>query len=180
VPPTSTLYLCLIALVAVERLVELIVARRNAAWSFARGGREFGQGHWPVMVLLHSAFLVAAPLEVLLLDRPFLPALGWPMLGLSLFTQLLRWWCISTLGPRWNPRVIVVPGLPRVSGGPYRYLPHPNYLAVVIELAALPLVHGAWITALCFSLGNAALLWVRIRCEEEALRLCDGGDHARD
>jgi len=83
--------------------------------------------------------------------------------------QALRWWCIVTLGPRWNTRVIVVPGLAPVVAGPYRVLRHPNYLAVAVEGAALPLVHGCWITAVSFTVANALLLRVRIRVENEAL-----------
>jgi hypothetical protein len=112
------------------------------------------------------------------------------MLALVLAAQALRWWCIVTLGRQWNTRVIVVPGLPRVTGGPYRFLSHPNYVAVVIEGFALPLVHSAWITALVFTLCNAVLLSVRIRVENRALPRCPwptaagppvcGGDAVRD
>ncbi|MEV0582862.1 isoprenylcysteine carboxyl methyltransferase family protein [Nonomuraea sp. NPDC050310] len=162
-------YLVLIGLVGVERLAELVVARRNLAWARARGGIEYGRSHYPGIVLAHVALLVGAPLEVWLLDRPFLPWLGWPMLALVVLAQALRWWCITTLGHRWNTRVIIVPGLPLVSAGPYRLLRHPNYVAVVVEGLALPLVHTAWLTALLFTLANAALLAVRIRVENQAL-----------
>ncbi|MFI0941756.1 isoprenylcysteine carboxyl methyltransferase family protein [Streptomyces sp. NPDC021020] len=162
-------YTLLVLLVAAERLLELAAARRGARWSLARGGTEYGAGHYPVMVLLHTGLLVGCLAEVQALGRPFVPALGWPMLGLALAAQVLRWWCVGTLGPRWNTRVIVVPGLPLVDRGPYRVLRHPNYLAVVVEGAALPLVHGAWLTALCFGLANTALLAVRLRCENAAL-----------
>ncbi|GAA2747998.1 isoprenylcysteine carboxyl methyltransferase family protein [Kitasatospora cinereorecta] len=165
-------YALLIALVAVERLAELVVARRNAAWSLARGGSEFGRGHYPPMVLLHTALLAGCLLEPALADRPFLPLLGWPMLLLAVAAQGLRWWCITTLGRRWNTRVIVVPGLPLVASGPYRLLAHPNYVAVVVEGFALPLVHTAWVTAGCFTVLNAWLLAVRVRCEERALLVC--------
>lgn len=164
------LYIGLLVATGLERLVEVRVSNRNAAWSFARGGVEHGRGHYPVMVLLHTGFLVACGLEVLLLDRPFVPALGWPMLALAALCQVLRWWCITTLGPRWNTRVIIVPGLPRVTGGPYRWLRHPNYLAVVLEGIALPLIHSAWLTSLCFTACNAMLLYVRVQSEERALR----------
>lgn len=157
------------ALVALERGAELVVSRRNAAWSFAHGGKEYGRAHFPAMVLLHSTFLVAGPLEAWWMERPLIPALAGSMLLLSLLTQGLRWWVITTLGPRWNTRVIVVPGLPLVSGGPFRYFRHPNYLAVVLELAALPLIHSAWITALLYTLLNAWMLVVRTRVENEAL-----------
>ncbi|MGZ5365538.1 MAG: isoprenylcysteine carboxyl methyltransferase family protein, partial [Mycobacterium sp.] len=107
--------------------------------------------------------------EVFALARPFIPALGWSMLAVVLAAQALRWWCISTLGHQWNTRVIVVPGAPRVTGGPYRLIPHPNYVAVVLEGIALPLVHSAWITALVFTALNAELLRTRIKVENRAL-----------
>ena len=159
----------LLGLVGVERLAELVVAKRNLAWSLARGGRETGFAHYPVMVVLHTGLLVGAALEVWLGHRSFLPALGWPMLVLVLASQGLRWWCIRTLGPQWNTRIVVVPDLPRVTSGPYRLFPHPNYVAVVVEGAALPLVHDAWLTALVFTVLNAVLLAVRIRAENAAL-----------
>ena len=164
-----TAFVVVVALVAVERLAELVLSRRNAAWSFARGGVETGRGHYRVMVALHSVFLVAIPVEAVV-RRPEVPsAVAWSMLGLVLASQALRWWCIVTLGPRWNTRVIVVPGLPPVRSGPYRLLAHPNYVAVVVEGLALPLVHGCWITAAAFTVLNAALLTVRLRVENAAL-----------
>jgi methyltransferase len=161
----------LIALTALERLAELVVSARNARWSFARGAVESGRGHFPAMVALHTGLLLACVLEVHAADRPFLPWLGWPALVLVLASQALRWWCIATLGPRWNTRVIVVPDLPLVSRGPYRWIPHPNYVAVVVEGVALPLVHTAWVTALAFTVLNAVLLLgFRIPAEERALQ----------
>ena len=163
-------YTVLVALIAAERLFELRLSAKNAAWAFTRGGVERGAGHYPAMAALHTAGLIAAPAEVWLLERAFSPlvaaACGLVLVG----TMGLRYWAVSTLGPRWNTRVIVVPGLGPVTGGPYRYLRHPNYLAVILELAALPLLHGAWITALLSSVLNAWLLRVRIGVEEEALR----------
>lgn len=160
----------LIVAVGIERLAELVVSRRNAAWALARGGVETGRGHFPVMVVLHTGLLAGCVAEVWLTARPFLPALGWTMLAVVAACQGVRWWCITALGQRWNTRVIVVPGLPLVRTGPYRWFPHPNYLVVVLEGAALPLVHTAWTTALVFSLANAALLTVRLRVERRALR----------
>jgi methyltransferase len=162
-------YVLLVLAVAAERVAELVVARRNAAHTLARAGVEYGRGHYPVMVALHTGLLACCLLEPLLADRPFLPALGWPMLALALLAQALRWWCVTTLGPYWNTRVIVVPGARLVAAGPYRYLRHPNYVAVVVEVAALPLVHCAWLTATAFTLANAVLLTVRVRCENAAL-----------
>jgi len=137
------LYTALILLFGLERLAELVVSKRNAAWSFARGGVESGQSHFPPMVVLHTGLLVGALAEVWLADPPFLPWLGWPMLALLVASQGLRWWCIGTLGKQWNTRVIVVPGMPLVRRGPYRVMSHPNYVAVVVEGIALPLVHTA-------------------------------------
>lgn len=169
-------YVVLVAATAVERLAELAVSARNARWSFARGGVESGRGHFPAMVALHSGLLVACVVEAVVAGRPFLPWLGVPMLVLVLAGQGLRWWCVATLGYRWNTRIIVVPGLPLVSGGPYRWLRHPNYVAVVVEGIALPLVHTCWITATCFTVLNAVLLGrFRIPAEERALRLVAGG-----
>ncbi|NUU06555.1 isoprenylcysteine carboxyl methyltransferase family protein [Leifsonia sp. C5G2] len=162
-------YTLLVLATGVERIAELIVSTRNAKWSFARGGVEFGRGHFPPMVALHTGLLLACLAEVWLLDRPFLPWLGWPMLALVLASQALRWWCIATLGPRWNTRVIIVRDLPLVAAGPYRWFKHPNYVAVVVEGFALPLVYTGWITALAFTVLNAWLLAVRIRCENRAL-----------
>ncbi len=159
----------LVGLVAVERVAELVVAKRNLAWSRARGGQESGFSHYPFMVALHTGLLAGCLLEVWPGGRPFVPALGWPMLVLVLAAQALRWWCIRTLGPQWNTRIIVVPGLRRVTGGPYRWLSHPNYVAVVVEGVALPLVHTAWLTAVVFTALNAVLLTVRIRAEDVAL-----------
>jgi methyltransferase len=122
------------------------------------------------MVALHTGLLAGALLEVWLGGRPFLPALGWPMFALVLAAQGLRWWCIACLGRQWNTRILVVPGLSRITRGPYRYMTHPNYLAVVVEGAALPLVHTAWMTALAFTVLNAALLRARITAEDAALR----------
>lgn len=162
-------FVLLVAAVAAERVAELIVARRNEAWSRARGGREWGAAHYPVMVVLHTGLLVGAVAEVMAADRPFLAWLGWPALELVVAAQALRWWCIRVLGRQWNTRIVVVPGLPRIAAGPYRFFAHPNYVAVVVEGFALPLVHTAWITALAFTVANAVLLRVRIASENEAL-----------
>ncbi len=162
-----TWYVLLIAAVALERLAELIVSKRNLAWALARGGREHGFGHFPFMVVLHTGLLAACLVEAAF--RPFHGGLGWPMLAVVVLAQALRWWCITTLGHRWNTRVVVVPGLPLVDRGPYRWLRHPNYVAVVLEGIALPLVHTAWITALVFTVVNAALLRVRISTENRAM-----------
>jgi methyltransferase len=164
-----TAFTILVALVGVERLAELVVSKRNAAWSVARGGVESGFGHYPFMVVLHTGLLVGALVEAWVVQPSVPSRVAWAMLAVVLLSQGLRWWCISTLGRRWNTRVIVVPGLAPVSGGPYRWLRHPNYVAVIAEGIALPLVHLAWVTALVFTVLNAFLLRVRIRVEDAAL-----------
>ena len=163
------MYYLLILAIGIERLVELVVSKRNAQWAFAQGGKEFGRSQYPVMVAVHAALLVGCVLEVWALHRPFLAWLGWPMLALVALSQALRWWCVATLGRRWNTLVIVVPQAPLVRRGPYRWLHHPNYVAVVVEGVALPLVHTAWLTAAGFTLANALVLAVRIRVEDAAL-----------
>lgn len=166
---TEVAYVGLVAVVALIRALELGVAKRNLIWARRHGGVETGAQHYPVMVLLHAAFLVGCIVEVTALHRPFVLALGWPMFVLLVCAHVLRWWCIRTLGPQWNTRVIRVPGQPVVTDGPYRWLRHPNYAAVVLEGIALPLVHSAWITAVVFTAANAALLRVRLRVENAAL-----------
>ena len=160
-------YALLIAAVAVERVAELVVSQRNLSWSRARGGVEFGARHYPAMVALHTGLLAGALVEAFY--RPFLPPLGWPMLAIVVAAQGLRWWCITTLGHQWNTRVVVIPDAVRVIGGPYRFFSHPNYVAVVVEGIALPLVHTAWITAVVFTVLNAFVLRTRIGVENAAL-----------
>ena len=160
----------LIGLVALERAAELVVAKRNLAWARRLGGVEHRRDHYAGIVAVQAGLLGGALLEVWLLGRPFLPALGWPMLAGAVLAQGLRWWCIATLGRRWNTRVVIVPGLPPVSRGPYRLISHPNYAAVVAEGIALPLVHTAWLTATLFTVVNLGLLRARIRVENAALR----------
>lgn len=170
----------LIALVGAERTAELVVARRNEAWAGRRGGVEYGRRHYPWIVAAQTGLLGGSLLEVWLLDRPFLPVLGWPMLGVAVLAQGLRWWCIATLGRRWNTRVIVIPSLPLVDAGPYRLLRHPNYVAVVAEGVALPLVHTCWLTALLFTVVNLGLLRTRVKTENAALRPAAGSAAAPD
>lgn len=167
------LFVLLVVAVAAERLVELRISRRNTLRALARGGHEVGGEHYPVMVALHTGLLIAAPLEVFLLRRPFLPGLAAAAVATLGAAMGLRYWVIATLGERWTTRVIIE-DRPAIRRGPFRLLRHPNYLAVAMEVLALPLVHGAWISALVFSLANAALLRRRVRVEEDALRRhCD-------
>lgn len=169
-------YTILILATGAERIFELVISTRNSRWAFARGGVEYGRGHFPWLVALHTGLLVGCLAEVYLLQRPFIPVLGWLMLAIALLCQAGRYWVIHSLGHQWNTRVIVVPGLGRVVRGPYRFswLRHPNYLIVVIECVALPLVHTAWITAIVFTVLNAVLLaGFRIPTENRALATLD-------
>ncbi len=165
-----TVFWVLLGVICCERVAELVVSGRHATALLRDGGTEAGLGHFPVMVALHVGLLVGCILEPVLGHRAFISALGYPMLAVVIAANGLRWWCIATLGERWSARVIVLPGVPLVGRGPYRWFAHPNYVAVVVEGVALPLAGSAWITAICFTVANAALLTVRIRCEVRALR----------
>lgn len=170
---TELWFTVLVCAVGCERLAELFVANRNRRWALANDGVEFGRNHYPVIVGLHIGLLAGCVVEVWWRHPSFVPALGLSMVVLVLSGQALRWWCIATLGRRWNTRVIVIPDLAPIRRGPYRLLSHPNYLAVAVEGAALPLVHTAWITALTFTVVNAVVLSVRIRVENRALAVAD-------
>jgi methyltransferase len=165
----SVVYLVVgVCLVALQRLLELVYSRRNERRVRARGAVERGAGHYPVMVALHSFWLISTFVEGLL-RGPGIPA-WWPVpLVAFLLVQPLRYWAIVSLGTNWNTRILVVPGGKLVKSGPYRYFPHPNYVVVAVEILTFPLIFGAWITAIVFSLLNATLLFVRIRIENRAL-----------
>jgi methyltransferase len=157
-----------VVLVAVQRLFELVLARRNERKVRARGAVEWGRGHYPFIAALHILWLISTLVEGLLRGPDF-PAY-WPVpLAMFLLVQPLRYWAIFSLGESWNTRILVVPGAKAVGRGPYRYLKHPNYMVVVVEILAFPLIFGAWITALVFTALNAAVLSVRIREENRAL-----------
>jgi len=150
--------------VALQRLAEAAYGGRNARRLIAQGGYEAGHRHYPLLVLLHAAWL-AAIFALIPADAPVNP---W-LLALYGLLQIARLWVIASLGGRWTTRVIVLPGAPLVRRGPYRHLRHPNYLVVIAEIAVLPLAFGAWQIALAFSLANLALLRRRIRVENAAL-----------
>ena len=154
--------------VTLQRMSELPVAKANTARLLANGGVEVGARHYPAIVALHAAWLAA-----LWLQAPGRPV-HMPFLLLFAGLQGLRVWTLRTLGRRWTTRIIVVPGEQLVARGPYRLVSHPNYLVVIGEIAVLPLVFGLWPTAVVFSLLNAAMLWVRVRSEERALRELSG------
>jgi methyltransferase len=157
-----------VALVAVQRLFELVLARKNERRARARGAVERGEGHYLLIVALHTLWLVSTLVEGLL-RGPELPAF-WPApLALFLLLQPVRYWAIFSLGDRWNTKILVLPGEKPLRRGPYRYLNHPNYVVVVVEILTFPLIFGAWITALFFTVLNAVVLSVRIREENRAL-----------
>jgi methyltransferase len=161
-------YILFLGLLACERGGELALSARHARRLRARGAVELGRGHYPAMVAFHGAFLAACAAEALRFPAAP-PPIALAALGGALLAQALRWWAVAVLGERWTTRILVLPGEPPVTGGPYRFARHPNYLAVALEVACVPLAFGSWRTALLFSGGNALLLAIRIRAEERAL-----------
>jgi methyltransferase len=153
----------ILALVTLQRLVELMISRRNTRVLLAQGAYEAAPDHYPLIVALHALWLAALWLQV--------PgrAILWPLIGIFAILQFGRIWVLATLGRRWTTRIIVLPGAPLVSSGPYRFMRHPNYMIVIAEIAILPLAFGLWGTALAFSVANAAILAIRIRAEARAL-----------
>jgi methyltransferase len=164
VEPQLTAAIIILALVTLQRLAELVIARRNTSALLAQGAREVAPGHYPLIVAVHLLWLGA--LWWLAPGRPF----SWLLIELFLLLQIGRLWVLATLGRRWTTRIIILPGAPLVRRGPYRFVDHPNYIIVVAEIAVLPLAFGLWRLALVFSLLNAAVLWIRIRAEGQALR----------
>ncbi len=165
---SGAIFVLAVTLVAAQRLLELVLARRNERRARARGAVERGRGHYPFIVALHTLWLVSTLVEGIL-RGPELPVL-WPVpLALFLLVQPLRYWALFSLGESWNTKILVVPGAKPVRRGPYRYLNHPNYVVVVVEILSFPLIFGAWVTALVFTVLNAAVLYVRIREENRAL-----------
>ena len=158
-----------VALVAGQRLLELALSRRNERLLRARGAVERGRGHYLLIVAMHALWLLSSFVEGALRGPGF--PFYWPVpLTLFFLVQPLRYWAILSLGENWNTRILVVAGMKPVRRGPYRYLNHPNYVVVVVEMLSFPLIFGAWVTALVFSILNAALLFVRIREENRTLR----------
>ncbi len=164
----TTLLVLAVALVALQRLLELVLSRRNERILRTRRAVERGQGHYPLIVAMHVLWLLSTFVEGTLRGPEF-PAF-WPVpLALFLLVQPLRYWAIFSLGENWNTKILVVPGAQLVRRGPYRYIRHPNYVVVVVEILTFPLIFGAWITALVFSILNAVLLSIRVREENRAL-----------
>ena len=168
-------FTALIAVIAVQRLWELEISKRNVERLLARGGIEVGSDHYPWMVVLHTAFLFSCLAEVWMLDRPWRPLVGLASMLVLIAALGLRWWTLSVLDDRWTTRVIAVSGETLVTSGPFRWFRHPNYLAVVLEIAAIPMLHWCWLTAVTFSIANGALLAVRLSVEDRALDRSAGG-----
>jgi methyltransferase len=167
--PSEIAFLALLAVVGVGRLAEMRLSRRHQRALAARGARREPEPGFAAMVALHTGVLVASAVEVVVLRRPFLPALGVPALVAFALANALRWWVIATLGPHWNVQVVGSLSLGVVTAGPYRFVRHPNYVAVFVELLALPLVHGAWLTALVGAALHVVVLRRRLALEEAVL-----------
>jgi len=166
---SRVVFTIIVALVAAERIFELVLSERNARRTLGRGGIEHSEPiHW-LVVVLHTLWIVAAPFEVWLFDRPWIPLLAGVCIVLLVAGMILRYWAVTTLGDRWNTRIITVPGEKRVTAGPFRFFRHPNYVAVYVELFALPLLHGAWLTAAILGTVNSVVILIKARAEDKAL-----------
>lgn len=159
----------LVSCITLQRIAELQVAAANRKWALAAGAQEYGKRHYCLFFLLHIGWMISWMIESY--SRQEMNAIWLVWLGAFCVAQILRYWCIHSLGRHWNTRILVIPGVKMIRSGPYRYFPHPNYAAVAIEMLSVPLMFNAWITALLFSLLNALLLIkIRIPAEEEALQ----------
>jgi methyltransferase len=165
----TTAYLTLLAMVGIGRLAELRISRRNQRQLEKQGVRKVSEPHFRWMVLLHGGVLAGAAVEVTMLHRPLIPALAIPMAVLFVLANILRWWVMGTLAEHWNVEVMASSRVGVVTSGPYRWIRHPNYVAVVIELFALPMMHTAWITALAGTAANLEILRRRLDVEEDVL-----------
>ena len=151
----------------IQRLVELLIAKRNEKSLLAKGAYEVGASHYPYMILIHVSFFISLIIEVVYFKS--IPTPYYALLVIFLLLQLLRVWCLASLGPFWNTKIIILPGANVVMRGPYQYIRHPNYLVVCLEIAVLPLMFQAFFTAICFTIINFIILSVRIPTEEKAL-----------
>lgn len=167
---TQIAFLILLGAVGLERLLELRVSRRHQRELASCGARKHPEPQYRWMVALHAGVLAGAAVEVIFLHRPFIPWLALCAVVLFAFATLLRWWVIRTLGVHWNTEVVDSATLGVVSGGPFRWIRHPNYLGVFVELISLPLIHTAWITAVFAAVGNGFVLRNRLRIEERVLK----------
>lgn len=157
----------LIPLLILQRVYELRIAKRNETFARNHGAVEFGRDHYPAIVTLHTLWFIGMVAEIIWLSRPISPF--WPgILAIVLATQIVRYWSIHTLGSAWNTRILIIPDSKAVTKGPYRYLRHPNYVVVMVEILAFPVLFNAFLTAITASIINAVLLRIRIRAEEKA------------
>ncbi|MFC7686006.1 isoprenylcysteine carboxyl methyltransferase family protein [Ureibacillus sp. GCM10028918] len=161
-------FILFVSIVILQRIIEVIIARRNEKRMLAAGAYEVGASHYPFMIALHVSFFISLITEVLLLERTLSPLFLWLFI-FFLLVQGLRVWCLASLGAFWNTKIIILPGANVVKKGPYHLIRHPNYLVVCIEILLLPLLFQAFFTAICFTLLNFAMLAVRIPAEERAL-----------
>ena len=164
------LFAFVITIVIIQRLAELIIAKRNETWMRNQGAFEAGARHYPIMVTMHVMFFVSLLLEVVIVNRPLSPI--WVVfLSVFLVAQVARIWCLTSLGKFWNTKIIILPGADVVKKGPYAFIRHPNYVIVTTELLVLPLIFSAYFTAILFTMLNIWMLSVRIPTEEKALKL---------
>ncbi len=158
----------ILVFVIIQRLVELVIAKRNEKAMREKGAYEVGASHYKFMILLHASFFVSFLVEVVFFKSVLTPHYG--LLAVFLLLQLLRIWCLKSLGTFWNTKIIILPGANVVVRGPYKFIRHPNYLVVCLEIAVLPLMFDAFVTAVCFTILNLVMLSVRIPVEEKALK----------
>lgn len=164
------LYLWILFIIIIlQRIIELFIAKRNEQWMKARGGIEKGQSHYKWFILLHTLFFCSLFVEIIIRDVTGFK-LPYVLFIIFIITQVVRIWCITALGRCWNTKIIISPDLPLVNKGPYKYVKHPNYIVVGIELFVIPLLFGAYITAMVFPILHMALLTIRIPYEEKALQ----------
>ena len=170
----------LFAIIVIQRVSELRLAKRNLERALAQGGRLVEEPHYWMFFVLHTGWLLAWPVEAWLRGPTLAPA-WWGFAALFVAAEALRYWAIASLGERWNTRIVVLDGAPLVVSGPYRFVRHPNYVAVAVELLSVPLVFGAWISAAVCSVLNAALLLgLRIPAEVAAVDAASGGSATQD
>lgn len=170
------LFYIIVFLVIAQRLIEVFIAKRNEKWMLSQGAYEVGASHYPYMIALHSSFFLFLIVEVLTNNSSLSPL--FPLFFiLFIAVQALRIWCLRSLGPFWNTKIIILPGAEVVKKGPYVYFRHPNYAVVCLEIVLLPLMFQAYFTAFCFTLLNITMLSVRIPIEEKALRETTNYNH---
>ena len=162
-------FILLVLFIIIQRIVELTIARKNEKWMKEQGAIEYGKNHYKWMVLVHVGFFISLMIEVIVFQKKMIAI--WPFL-LSVFflLQIARVWVIASLGKFWNTKIIVLPGANIVTKGPYKYIKHPNYFIVTLELLVIPIMFQAYVTALCFLIFNQIILSIRISAEEKALR----------